>query len=121
VRLLLDEMYSRDIAKALQERGLDVVAVGDRDDLRAGADEVIFEAAQREQRVIVTNNASDFMPLAERALQGDSPFCGLVLTSDRSLPRSKHTIGVFTELLGALLAEHADLDALPTRIEWLAP
>ena len=121
MRLLLDEMYSPTIAETLRARGFDAVSVGERADLRAARDEVIFETAQSERRVIVTNNVRDFAPLAEAALQTNSPWCGLVLTSDRSLPRSKANVAVLADLLAALLEAHADTDELPSRIEWLAP
>jgi predicted nuclease of predicted toxin-antitoxin system len=76
LKLLLDEMYSRDIAAGLRERGRDVASASERDDLRSAADTVIFEAMQAEARVIVTNNVRDFMPLAQRALQSGSIFTG---------------------------------------------
>ncbi len=114
-------MYSPTIAETLRARGFDAVSVGERADLRAARDEVIFEAAQSERRVIVTNNVRDFAPLAEAALQTNSPWCGLVLTSDRSLPRSKANVAVLADLLAALLEAHSDTDELPSRIEWLAP
>ena len=114
-------MYSPTIAETLRARGFDASSVGERADLRAAADEVIFETAQSERRVIVTNNVRDFVPLAEAALQTNSPWCGLVLTGDRSLPRSKANVAVLAELLAALLEAHAQTEELPTRIEWLAP
>jgi predicted nuclease of predicted toxin-antitoxin system len=113
-------MYSPRIAQTLRARGFDAFSVGERADLRAAADEVIFETAQSERRVIVTNNVRDFAPLAEAALQTNSPWCGLALTSDRSLPRSKANVAVLVDLLATLLEAHANTDELPTRIEWLA-
>jgi predicted nuclease of predicted toxin-antitoxin system len=121
LRLLLDEMYARDIAKALRERGHDVASASERDDLRSAADVVIFEAMQAEARVIVTNNVRDFVPLAQQALQSGSTFCGIVFTSDKSLPRNKANVGTFISLLDALLAAHAAEEGLPAKIEWLTP
>lgn len=114
-------MYSPTIAETLRARGFDAFSVGERADLRAAPDEVIFETAQSERRVIATNNVRDFAPLAEAALQTNSPWCGLILTSDRSLPRSKANIAVLVDLLATLLKAHADTDELPSRIAWLAP
>ena len=89
MRLLLDEMYTPAIAEGLRDRGHDVISVHERPDLVAAPDSAIFAAAQAEERAIVTNNVRDFMPLAHEALQTRSIFYGLVLTSDRSLPREQ--------------------------------
>jgi len=87
-------------------------------DLVAALDAAMFVAMQAEQRVIVTNSIRDVMPLAQEALQTRSPFVGIVLTSDRPLPRSKGTIGAFVRLLDALPSEHPE-GALSGRIHWL--
>ena len=119
MKLLLDEMYARDIAVGLRARHRDVASASERDDLRSLADAVIFEAMQSEARVIVTNNVRDFMPLAQQALQSGSTFYGLVFTSDKSLPRSKANTGTFISLLDALLAAHVAEQELPAKIEWI--
>ncbi len=119
MRILLDEMYSPAIVEGLRERGHDAISVHDRPDLVAALDPAIFAAMQAEHRVIVTNNVRDFVPLAQDALQAGSPFFGLVLTSDRSLPRSKATIGTYVRLLETLLSEHPAQDTLLGRIHWL--
>ena len=121
MKLLLDEMFARDIGEGLRERGRDVASASERADLRSVADAVIFEAMQAEARVIVTNNVRDFMPLAQQALQSRSTFYGIVFTSDKSLPRSKANVGTFIRLLDALLAAHAAEEGLPAKIEWLTP
>jgi len=121
VKLLLDEMYTRVIAAELRARSHDVASASERDDLRALPDRLLFDTMQIEGRVIVTNNVSDFMPLAEQALQSGSTFYGIVFTSDKSLPRGKANTGTFIALLDALLAAHADKDALPGMIAWLSP
>lgn len=113
-------MYSPAIADGLRERGHDAVSVHDRPDLVAALDAAIFAAMQAEQRVIVTNNIRDFMPLAQEALQTGSPFHGIVLTNDKSLPRSKSMIGTFIRLLDALMNQHPTEDAFSGRIHWLS-
>src|SRR2546430_2703287 len=114
-------MYSPVIAARLRERGHDAASAQDRDDLSAASDATILETVQAERRVIVTNNVRDFMPLANQALRSGAAFYGIVFTNDRSLPRSKQTIGTFVDLLDALLNAHADTDALEARVEWLTP
>jgi predicted nuclease of predicted toxin-antitoxin system len=121
VKLLLDEMYSPEIAENLRDLGYDVISAHERDDLAATDDQEIFRLMQHEERVIVTNNHRDFAPLANAALQARESFSGLVFTSDRSLPRTKQTIPVMVELLDELLKQHRNTEALPTAIAWLAP
>ena len=60
MKLLLDEMYSPTVAIQLRQRGHDVSAVVELTDLRTAADPVIFAAAQRELRVVVTENVRDY-------------------------------------------------------------
>jgi predicted nuclease of predicted toxin-antitoxin system len=119
VRLLLDEMYSPEIARILRGRGHDVDSAAERAELRAAADDAVVETAQREGRVVVTNNVRDFAPLAWRVMQARAPFCGIVFTSDRSLPRSTTTVGRFADLLETLLAQHGGDDVLAAGIAWL--
>jgi predicted nuclease of predicted toxin-antitoxin system len=121
VRLLLDEMYTPAIAEGLRDRGHDVISVHERPDLVAAPDSAIFAAAQAEERAIVTNNVRDFMSLAHDALQTRSTFYGLVLTSDRSLPRSKRMIGTFIRRLDKLLNQEPSSDALAGQTHWLTP
>jgi Domain of unknown function (DUF5615) len=118
LRLLLDEMCGPTIAELLRERGHDVESVSERADLRSAPDGV-FDAAQEERRVIVTNNVRDFMPLVQYTLQRNLTCHGIVFTSDRSLPRSKKNIGAYTDLLHALLTRYLDDERLPTVIAWL--
>lgn len=120
MRLLLDEMYMPAIAELLRERGHDAESVSERADLRSAPDGVLFDAAQAESRVIVTNNVRDFMPLAQHALQSDLAFHGIVFTSDRSLPRSKANTGTYVDLLHALLAGHMHEERLPAGVAWLS-
>lgn len=121
MKLLLDEMYSPEIAERLRDLGHDVISAHERDDLAATDDQEIFRLMQHEERVIVTNNHRDFAPLAHAALQAGESIAGLLFTSDRSLPRAKRTISVMVELLDELLKRHQRNEALPTGVAWLAP
>jgi len=121
VRLLLDEMYSPAIAEGLRARGRDAVSVHDRADLAAASDAAILATAQGERRALVTNNVRDFAPLVHDAHQQRAEFFGIVFTSDRSLPRSRATIGRFVELLDALLVELPADDGLAGLVHWLGP
>jgi predicted nuclease of predicted toxin-antitoxin system len=64
LKLLLDEMYATRIADRLRARGHDTVAVVERVDLRNLSDADVFAAAQRERLTVVTDNVSDFVPIA---------------------------------------------------------
>jgi hypothetical protein len=119
VRLLLDEMYAPAIAEQLRARGHDVDSVHDRPELVAAHDRELFLAMRDEQRAIVTNNVNDFMPLVHEAFRTGSSFSGVIFTSDRSLPRSRNTIGTFVGLLNDLLKRIPADEGLDSQIHWL--
>jgi hypothetical protein len=121
LKLLLDEHYSQTVAQKLRDRGHDVVAVAERADLIAACDRALLEAADREGHALVTNNARHLVPIATQRLGAGESHAGLVLTSDRSLPRSMGAIGAFVSALDALLAAHPANDALRDQTRWLAP
>jgi hypothetical protein len=121
VKILLDAMYSPAIAEGLRALGHDAVSANDRAELLSASDDAILATAQDERRALLTNNVRDFVPLAQAALRTDSTFHGLILTSDKSLPRSRDTIGTFVRLLAALLIEHPGEDGMSGQIHWLTP
>jgi len=112
-------MYSPAIARTLRERGHDAISVKERADLTGAPDAELLSSMAAEGRVIVTNNALDFVPLATRFAADEQDHAGLLLTSDRSLPRSRATIGRFVELLDGLLRRQSDQDRLRNQIRWL--
>jgi Domain of unknown function (DUF5615) len=101
----------------LCERGHDVIAVADRPDLRAKADEEIFAWASAERRWLLTKNVKDFSPIMLRALPGGPSGCGLLFTSSRSFPRSRKNPGPLIDALHAWLA--AGPPAPPVMESWL--
>jgi hypothetical protein len=74
----------------------------------------------QERRVIVTNNVKDFVPLANRAALGADDHYGLLLTSDRSMPRRSDAIGRFVDALDALLQRHQGEDSYRNQVQWLS-
>ena len=120
MKLLVDEMYDPEIAEALRVLGHDVVHASERAELKSAGDETIFSVAQTEERAIFTNNVRDFMPIVNRALQGDAAFHGIVLSNDKSIPRTKGNTGTITTLLHELLSQHAEDETLPTGVHWLS-
>ncbi len=68
---------------------------------------------------MLTNNVRDFVPLVQQAAAQGDDHHGLLLTNDRSLPRSNTTIGRFVTLLDALLSANPEADAFLNRTVWL--
>jgi predicted nuclease of predicted toxin-antitoxin system len=70
VRWLLDEMLPPRAAELLRDLGHDAVAVLDLG-LAATADEIVYERAVRERRIMVTENFADYaIILRERQVLG---------------------------------------------------
>lgn len=107
------------MAARLRERGHDVEAVLDRLDLAGHADPVVFAAACRERRAIVTDDVRDYRTLAAEVLRGGDAHFGLVLTSNRRWPRHRReTFSGLVAKLDELLAAEADVQALRNREVW---
>jgi hypothetical protein len=110
LKLLLDEHLSPEIARQLRERGHDVIAVGERTDLRGRPDRVHFASLPDEQRAIVTRDLGDFRPLLVEALRRGSGTYGLVCVPAR-FPLNRDGIGRLVAALDALLKTHPAVDA----------
>jgi len=120
LRFLLDEHYSKEIARQLrEERGHDVVSAKDRDELVGLGDAQLFELMASERRAIVTENVADFVVLVRQAAGAGREHAGVVFTSPESFPRAKATIGLFVEALDQLLRAEPAEDALGGRVHWL--
>jgi predicted nuclease of predicted toxin-antitoxin system len=79
LKLLLDEMLSPAIARALRARGHDVEAIKAHPDWEGLSDPDIVALARREQRAIVTTNLRDFRPLhVELITPGSAGHSGFV-------------------------------------------
>lgn len=86
-RLLLDAHLSgRAIGRALRERGHDVRALDAEKKLEGLRDEDVLELAISEERVLITANVADFLPLlGDLAESGRShPGCILIPNSFRN-------------------------------------
>lgn len=95
MRLLLDEMWPP--------------AVAERAEWRGQPDDVIFAIAQAKGRAIVTENVSDYRPLAAHALRSGRSHWGVVFSNNRALPRGDaRAIGRAVAALDALLAPGLD-------------
>jgi hypothetical protein len=105
VKLVLNELWSAEIARQLRRRDHDVVAATEASRRYRGIpDDEFFRRAQEDGRAVVTDNVRDFMAIvAERASRGET-HCGLVFalrpTFDRARPG---VVGAMTTALDALL------------------
>jgi Domain of unknown function (DUF5615) len=118
VRLLLDHHYSPLIAEQLRSQDHNVRTAHELAWSLEG-DERLLSLCVEDERALLTNNVRDFMLIARRWALEDRPHFGLILTSDRSLPRSRHTIGTYVSLLGSLLSANPNPTALMDQIRWL--
>ncbi|MDX6699400.1 MAG: hypothetical protein QOE65_2797 [Solirubrobacteraceae bacterium] len=118
MKLLLDELYSGAIAEQLRRREHDVVTVHEAG-WDGAEDEDLLEHATTDERAVMTNNVQDFQPLfGEWAQEGRDHF-GMVFTDDRSMPRSRGTVGLYVKALDAFLAARPAVDALRNAQHWL--
>lgn len=119
MKLLLDELYTDQIARRLRSDGHDVVSVHERSDLQGLDDASLFVRMVDERRAIVTEDARGFIPLVqERSVAGEDHY-GLVLRSPRRLPRARSKVGLFVRALSKVLATHPREDGLKNQVLWL--
>jgi predicted nuclease of predicted toxin-antitoxin system len=118
VNLLLDEHYSNEIAVQLRAAGYEAVTVSERR-LNGTDDEALLALASSEDSALLTNNARDFLPIVARWATSGRDHCGLLLTSDSSMPRSKDNIGRYVAVLGELMHANPGARALENRVRWL--
>jgi len=112
-------MYPTAIAEQLRERGHEVAAVTERTELRALPDAAIFDVAQQERRVVMTENIADFSGLADHADQRGQSHHGLVLVDPAKYPRGQHrTLGRLVTELDTLLRAHPTQEPTSVR-HWL--
>jgi hypothetical protein len=98
--------------------GCNAVTVSERG-LKGIDDESLLALATTEDRALLTNNARDFLPLVARWAASGDDHCGLLLTSDSSMPRSRNTIGRYVETLQPFMDENPAARALVNQIRWL--
>lgn len=101
MKLLLDEMYAVLIAEELRARGHDVVSVHEAPG-RGTSDEDVFDFARADGRAVVSENISDFRPLAVAVLAADGSHAGVVFTTEKRWPRTDP--GALIRALAELLA-----------------
>lgn len=118
MKLLLDEHISPSVARALRDRGHDVVAVAERQELRGVEDRQVLLAAEAEGRVTVTADVRDFIRLGFGRLPNQRWHAGIVLASPTTFPLSNDGSGGLIRALEYLMTEKAAAD-LSGEVIWL--
>jgi predicted nuclease of predicted toxin-antitoxin system len=117
-RLLLDEMFSPQIASKLVRRGHDVVAVAADPELAGLPDEQVLEWATSQGRCLVTENVKDYEVLRRAAAAQGRTHAGLLYCAARRFPRDRRFAGALVVALDKLLAA-GELPG-PDETGWLA-
>lgn len=113
-RILVDEMFPREVARRLTDLGHDAVSV--HDVCPGQPDPAAWALAAKDHRAILTENAADFRPLLSNAAAGVGQLLPLLLIHRSRLPRGKALPAGLAERVDTFLA---DLDHLPETEWWL--
>lgn len=119
MRLLLDEHFSTAIAEQLRKRGHDVIAAAALAELRHRDDAEVLVWATAQRRVVVTEDAADYLVLHEQYLSRGLRHRGIVFTSARRFPRRRAGIGRLVRALDDLLKSRLADDSLVADVLWL--
>jgi hypothetical protein len=109
--LLLEEMFTDDIARQLRTKGYDVISVVADPGLVGLPDDQILAYATTEGRALVTANVKDFIPLDTRYRAADQSHAGLVLVSTKTFPQNRGFPSAVTSALAALLSDTAKIQS----------
>ncbi len=109
--LLLDEMFSDDIAQQLRAKGYDVISVVADPALVGLPDDQVFAYAATEGRALVTANIKDFVPLDGRYRAAGQAHAGLVLVSTKAFPQNRGFPSAITTSLATLLCDTAKIQS----------
>jgi Domain of unknown function (DUF5615) len=97
--LVLDEMFSAEIAAELVKRGHDVVAVAGDLGLVGLPDDQVLEWATERGRCLVTENVKDFEVLRRAAAAEGRTHAGLLYSGPRRFPRNRRFAGALVAAL----------------------
>ena len=109
--LLLDEMFTDDIAQQLRTKGYDVISVVADPALVGLPDDQILAYAIAEGRALVTANIKDFVPLDARYRAAGQSHAGLILVSTKTFPQNRGFPSAVTTALAALLSGTAKIQS----------
>jgi predicted nuclease of predicted toxin-antitoxin system len=118
MRLLLDAHISgRRIAEALRERGHDVHALDEDRSLDGLDDADVLALAVSDDRVLVTANVRDFLPLLRGLAEAGQVHAGCILIASSI---RHHQFGAIIARVGGVLDAHPDPLAWRDRVHWLS-
>jgi hypothetical protein len=109
--LLLDEMFSDDIAQQLRAKGYDVISVVADPALVGLPDDPVLAYATTEGRALVTANIKDFVPLDGRYRAAGQSHPGLILVSTKTFPQNRGFPSAITTALATLLSSMAKIQS----------
>ena len=119
MKLLLDEMLSPAIARALRAHGHAVEAVKEHPDWEGLPDQDVVAVAHREQRAIVTTNLRDFRPLHVGLLTpGNAGHAGFVFVPT-TYRLTRANLGRLVTALATKLAEYPGAADLANGETWI--
>jgi hypothetical protein len=109
--LLLDEMFSDDVAKQLRAKGYDVISVVADSALTGLPDDQVLADAAMGGRALVTANIKDFVPLNGRYRAADQSHAGLILVSTKTFPQNRGFSSTITASLTTLLSDKTKIQS----------
>jgi hypothetical protein len=109
--LLLDEMFSDDIARQLRTKGYDVISAVADLALVGLLDDQVLAYATAEGRALVTANIKDFVPLDARYRAAGQSHAGLILVSTKTFPQTRGFPSAATTALVTLLSGTAKIQS----------
>ena len=118
VRIFLDHHYPKALVQALRESGIDAVSASEVG-MQLASDEEILEYCRGEERVVLTNNHSDFAQIARNWIIVGRSHCGIVYTSDQSLPRTVANAHQIVRRINMLIATIPTGSDLQDQQRWL--
>lgn len=107
--LLLEEMFTDDIAQQLRAKGYDVISAVADPALAGLPDDQVLAYATTEGRASVTANVKDFIPLDTRYRAADQSHAGLILVSTRTFPQNRGFPSAVATALAAFLGGTAKI------------
>lgn len=119
MRLLLDEMYPADLARALREGGVDTADVDEHAPLKGLADAELLALAARQGRAVVSENVSDFMRLYGEWAATGWQHAGVVIALSSRFSRGPVGRRALADALAELCSARPAADALRNGVHFL--
>jgi len=104
VRVVLDEMYSPPLARALRERGVDAVTTCELG-LAGSSDPDLLAAAAARDAALVTENVADFARAASELLLSGGHHAGVLIALSSRFSRRPSGVQAIAERVAALSDE----------------